>query len=101
MALLVAALGVANLMNANVTTRARPIAVMRAVGATRVQIMGLVVGEALVLGLIGCGLGVGLGMHLAWNIRVWIRSLWGLSVNLEMPWEYLLAATGLTVGLCI
>lgn len=101
MALLVAALGVANLMTANVTSRSKQIAVLRAVGATRAQMVRLVVGEALVLGLIGCGLGVGLGMHLAWNIREWIRGLWGLSVSLELPWGYLAVATGLTVGLCI
>ncbi|GAF75763.1 unnamed protein product, partial [marine sediment metagenome] len=52
-ALIVAALGVGNLMMANVTSRSRELATLRAVGATRWQVTRLVIGEALVLGAIG------------------------------------------------
>ena len=100
-ALLVAAIGVANLMTANVASRARQIAIMRAVGATRGVILRLVIGEALVLGLLGSILGLGLGMHLAWNTTILTDRMWGFDVPFQVPWVFVGAAIALTVSLCI
>lgn len=100
-ALLVAALGVANLMTANIAARTRQIAIMRAVGATRGQILRLVVGEALVLGVLGSGLGLALGLHLTWNLNHMTLRMWGLDVPFIVPWGMVGAAVGLTIGLCI
>ncbi|MBU0637226.1 MAG: ABC transporter permease [Planctomycetes bacterium] len=100
-ALLVAAIGVANLMTANVASRARQLAILRAVGATRSLILRMVIGEALVLGLVGSGLGLALGMHLAADIVTMTERMWGVKVALEMPWGYVTAAVTLTVGLCV
>jgi putative ABC transport system permease protein len=100
-ALLVAAIGVANLMTANVTARSRQLAILRAVGATRGLVLRLVIGEAVVLGLLGSGLGLALGMHLASNIIALVERMWGFRVALELPWGYLGAAIALTVGLCV
>lgn len=100
-ALIVAALGVANLMTANVTARARQIAVLRAVGATRGLILRMVIGEALVLGLLGSAMGVALGLHLATNVTTLVERMWGLRLVMEMPWLTLAVAIALTVGLCI
>jgi len=100
-ALLVAALGVANLMTANVAARARQLAILRAVGATRGLILRLVVGEALVLGVIGSGLGLALGMHLALDTTIMTERMWGFDVPFAMPWGYVIIAAALTIGLCI
>lgn len=100
-ALLVAAVGVANLMTANVAARAKQIAILRAVGATRGQVLRLVIGEALVLGLVGSVLGIGLGMHVASNITTMIGRMWGFQVAVEMPWDYIGIAIALTLGLCL
>ncbi len=100
-ALLVAALGVANLMTANVASRARQIAILRAVGATRGLVLRLVVGEALVLGALGSGLGLLLGLHLAWNITQMTQRMWGFATVVEVPWLFVGAAIALTVGLCL
>jgi ABC-type antimicrobial peptide transport system permease subunit len=100
-ALLVAAIGVANLMTANVTARAKQIAILRAVGATRGLILRMVIGEAVVLGLLGSGLGIGLGLHLATTITHLVERMWGFAIAVQMPWDYLGAAIALTVGLCI
>lgn len=100
-ALIVAAIGVANLMTANVVARTREIAVLRAVGATRGLLLRLVVGEALVLGLLGSGLGLGLGMHLAGNLTLLIGRMWGFKAQLQLPWELIGLAIALTVGLCV
>ncbi|TWT41061.1 Macrolide export ATP-binding/permease protein MacB [Phycisphaerae bacterium RAS1] len=100
-ALIVAALGVANLMTANVTSRAKQLAIMRAVGATRGQILRMVVGEALVLGLLGSALGLALGLHLAWNTTTMTANMWGFEVPFQIPWRQVGLAVGLTVGLCV
>ncbi len=100
-ALLVAAIGVANLMTANVASRTKQVAIMRAVGATRGLILRMVIGEALVLGLLGSGLGLALGMHLAWNTTTMTQRMWGFNVPFEIPWPLVGAAVALTVGLCI
>jgi len=100
-ALLVAAIGVANLMNANIIARAKQIAVSRAVGATRGLILRIVIGEAMVLGLLGSALGLGLGVHLASNITRMADRMWGFQVALELPWNYVFSSIGLTIGLCL
>ncbi len=100
-ALLVAAIGVANLMTANVASRTRQIAIMRAIGATRGQVLRMVVGEALVLGLLGSGLGLALGLHLAWNTTTMTRRMWGFPIPFDVPWLFVGAAAAMTVGLCI
>ncbi len=100
-ALVVAAIGVANLMTANVASRTKPLAALRAVGATRGLVLRMVIGEALILGLLGSGLGLGLGLHLAWNIRVMTERMWGYSLPYEVPWGIVELAVGLTIGLCV
>ena len=100
-ALLVAALGVANLMTANVASRTKQLATLRAIGATRGQVLRLVVGEALVLWLLGSGLGLGLGLHLAWNVTTMTERMWGYRLAFHVPWPFVGVAIALTVGLCI
>jgi len=100
-ALVVAALGVANLMTANVASRAKQLAIMRAVGATRSLVLRLVMGEALVVGLLGSALGLGLGLHLAWNVTSLTVRMWGYLVPLHVPWMLVGVSVVLTVGLCI
>jgi putative ABC transport system permease protein len=92
---------VANLMTANVTSRAKQLATMRAVGATRGLVLRLVLGEALVLGILGGGLGVGLGLHLARNIVRMTEVMWGYQLPFAAPWPFVISAVGLTIGLCI
>ena len=100
-ALIVAALGVANLMAANVASRRKELAILRAVGAPRGHILRMVIGEALVLGLLGSALGLGLGVHLAESTTTMVDLMWGYRVDLAMPWMYVLAAVVLTIGLCV
>jgi putative ABC transport system permease protein len=54
-----------NALSVSVAERRHDIGIMRAVGATRGQIAGLFVGEALVLGLFGSLLGIPLGYGIA------------------------------------
>lgn len=100
-AMLVAAIGVVNLMTANVAARARQLAVLRAVGATRGLVLRMVVGESLVLGLLGGGLGLALGLHLAFNVTQLMDRMWGLHIDVALPWTFVAGALVVTVVLCI
>lgn len=100
-ALIVAALGVGNLMMANVASRARQLAVLRAVGATKSQIMRLVIGEAMVLGAVGSSLGLVLGVHAAYGVNELTHRIWGFPLQFALPWGFVSGAIGLTVGVCL
>jgi putative ABC transport system permease protein len=100
-AMLVAAIGVANLMTANVLARARQLAILRAVGATRGLILRLVVGEALLLGVLGSALGLALGFHLAIDTTTLVDRMWGFRVTPDVPWDMIALAVALTLSLCI
>ncbi len=99
--LIVAALGVANLMMANVASRQRQIAVLRAVGATQFQMIRIVVAEALILGLIGSLLGLTMGLHLGRSSTSLTATLWGFEPKFAVPWPMVLLGAGMAVLLCL
>ncbi len=74
-ALVVGAVGIMNTMYMSVTERTREIGVMKAVGATKGQIMGIFLAEAGLLGLIGGLIGEGIAVALAlaaqWGVRTY------------------------------
>jgi putative ABC transport system permease protein len=100
-ALLVAALGVANLMMVNVNARSKQIAVIRAVGGTKSQITRLVLAEALTLGLLGSVIGVVLGLHASGSANVIAAKLIGFELGLTIPWHRVAGGMALTVGACL
>lgn len=100
-ALIVAALGVGNLMMANVASRTRQLAMLRAVGTTRGQILRLVLGEALVLGVMGCVLGLTLGLHMADTLTRMTTAIWGFAPQRSLPPDLLGAAIGFTLLVCL
>ena len=100
-ALLVAALGVGNLMMANVASRSRQIAILRAVGATRGQIYRLVLGEALVLGFLGSVIGVVLGLHMASDISRMTLRIHAYQPEWNVPWAKVLVGVALTSSVCL
>lgn len=100
-ALLVAALGVGNLMTANVISRSREIAVLRSSGATKGQIMRLVLGEAIVLGAIGSVAGLALGVHAASSMSELTLRMIGFAPRFQLPWLDMGWGVALTVGVCV
>lgn len=99
--LIVSALGLANLMAANVASRSREIAVLRAIGLTRSQTMRMVIGEALVLGMLGSGMGLALGIALGRASNTMTLALSGLAPPLAIPWPLVLTGAGLATLLCL
>jgi len=100
-ALMIAALGVANGMMANITSRRRQIAILRAVGMTRWQVVRMVLGEAICLGLIGSLLGVVLGLYMAAVSNHLDYRLFGFEPILQIPWNWIAAGIALTIGACL
>ncbi len=100
-ALIVAALGVGNLMMANVTSRTRQIAMLRAVGATKWQITRLIIGEAVVLGFLGSALGLVLGLHAAMGINQMVEAIWGFRPEWTVPRGWVTAGISFTMGVCL
>ena len=85
-AILVAVLGVAGTLTALILQRGREIAVLRAIGASRGQVQGIVLVESGLIGLFGAVLGCVCGLALAMIlIHVINRQYfgWTIRVNLE------------------
>lgn len=57
-----AIIGVLSIMIMNVTTRRREIGILRSQGMSRMQVITSIVGEVLVLGIVGFAISVGLGL---------------------------------------
>lgn len=100
-ALIVAGLGVANLMMANVSARSRQIAVLRSIGATQGQIARIVIGEAVVLGLLGSAAGLALGAYLGNTSNDMTAILTGYTPVFAVPWWKVMAGGMLATGMCV
>jgi putative ABC transport system permease protein len=64
----IGAAGIANTLVLNVTERRRELGILRAVGAGSGHLLRLLLVEGLALGLLGLGLGVALGVPLAYRL---------------------------------
>lgn len=90
-ALLIACLGVANLIIAEVAARRFEYGVLRAIGASRAMLGRLILGQTLLLALVGCVTGTVLGAQLAlvgWRFH---QRLLGLEYTPRMPWDVVAA----------
>jgi ABC-type lipoprotein release transport system permease subunit len=98
-----AAIGIGNLMMVSVQLRARQIAVLRAVGAQKSQIIRLVLTEAITLGLLGSVIGVALGLHEAYSVNHIAANLTDIVVTLEfiVPVGTVALSVALTVTVCL
>ena len=92
--LLVAILGVGNTLLAVVLERAPEFAVLRFLGATRLQIRRLLLAEAGVVATLALAIGWGMGLVLAVILaRVINVQSFGWSIQFHFPWTFLAAAS--------
>ena len=92
--LLVGAIGIVTIMSIAVNERIHEIGLLRALGATRGQVLSLFLGEAVVLAAIGGVSGLALGVGVAWLLHAAISAL-----PAHTPLLYVGLAEGL--ALCI
>ncbi len=64
-----------------VAQRTRELALLRAVGASRGQVVRSVLGEAVLVGLVGAAAGLGIGIGLAAGLQALVGSLFGLQLD--------------------
>lgn len=74
-ALFVAGIGITNTLVTSVVERTREIGILKAVGATRGQVLGIFLAEGAAIGLLGAGLGLGLARLLIIPADRWVRGL--------------------------
>ena len=84
-ALLLAGLGVGNVIAAGIASRRFEFGLMRAVGADRGTVARLVVAEALLVAATAALAGTTLGMHLAWMGMRAYRELGGIELSWVLP----------------
>lgn len=72
-ALFVAGVGITNTLVTSVVERTREIGILKAVGATRSQVLGIFLLEGTVIGLLGSLLGLGLARLLAFPADRWVH----------------------------
>lgn len=83
-ALVVATFLIVNTFSIIVAQRGRELALLRAMGASRVQVRGSVLFEATIVGLLGATLGIGLGWVLAMSINV-LMAYFGMDLGGTIP----------------
>ena len=73
-------------------------AVMRCLGASQRTLVGIHVGELMLLGLFACSIGVALAFGLQWAVGAWLAQKLGLSIP---PAGWLPALQGIGVGMVV
>ena len=85
LAMVGSALGIANLVTAGVMERAPEIGLLKAIGARNAAVVGLILAETMVVGLVGGVVGFGLGVGLAQVIGQMVFSSWITLRPLVLP----------------
>jgi putative ABC transport system permease protein len=89
-AMAVSSLGVTNAMMASVRSRRWQFGILRSIGVTRSQLLRLVMAEAVLLGIVGCGLGLAAGAEMSVNARQLSLITLGLAWPTVVPWKMII-----------
>jgi putative ABC transport system permease protein len=98
--LFVGALIIFNVFSMLLARRTRELALLRAVGAARSQVLGSVVVEAVAVGLLGSALGLGLGLLVALALQALVGSI-GFEIPASTPVDATTVAVTVGAGLLV
>lgn len=70
---LIAVLGIVNTLMLSVYERTRELGLLRTVGTTRRQVWGMVSGESVIIAVLGCVVGIGVGLLWGWGVMTALR----------------------------
>jgi putative ABC transport system permease protein len=97
---IVAALGVLTALLISVLQRQRELGLLRAVGASRSQVLRSVLAEAMLMGIVGALLGTLFGIPLEWYaLHVILLDETGFTFPTEVPWPQVAVVIGLGLGI--
>jgi putative ABC transport system permease protein len=100
--MIVAALGVVTALLISVLQRRRELGLLRAIGASRFQVLCSLLAEAALMGLMGAAIGVLLGIPLEWYaVRVILFEETGFVFPVRIPWPDVGAVVCLALGVAI
>jgi putative ABC transport system permease protein len=71
---LIAVLGIVNTLMLSVYERTRELGLLRTVGTTRRQVWGMVSGESVIIAVLGCVVGIGVGILWGWGVMTVLQS---------------------------
>ncbi len=98
--LIILSFGIVTLLVASVRAERRTLAVMRAVGMTRLQLARLLLTQIILVDLCAIAASLLFGLCCGWTFTAWTQA-WmpfgGLSVALVIPWRAILAGIGFTL----
>ena len=91
-AVLVAALAVANTLGMNLVNRGHEIAVLRTLGLSRRGVRTLITAEGMIVTTLGALIGIGFGLLLSRIVTAGAAALTGFRLEPSVPWSLLLIA---------
>jgi putative ABC transport system permease protein len=97
-ALFVGAFIIVNTFSMLIGQRARELALLRALGASRSQVLGSVLGEAAIVGVFGSALGIALGVLIAYAAKAGIKWALGVDIGTSLPVTVPTVLVSLAVG---
>ena len=102
-AILVGAFIIYNTFSITVAQRTREFAMLRTIGASRRQILGSVIGEAFIIGLIASAAGILLGLALAWGLgKLFAVVGFGLpATGLILSWQTVAICLAVGIGITV
>ncbi len=95
-------IGIGDTLASSVLERVRELGMMRAIGLRRVDVIRMIVLEAAAICVLGLGLALVAGSALGvfW-VQVQFPLLVGWALDFHVPWLFIVAATALTLVLCV
>jgi putative ABC transport system permease protein len=100
-AMLIASLGVTNTIMASIRTRRWQLGVLRSIGLTQSQLVRLIFSEALLVGIVACGLGCTAGGLMSIDAHQLSFTMTGFNMPISVAWNYVAAGALIVVSVAV